>query len=175
MKPFIEQVQCYASHHQNPKTLYTHWIGVPLIILSLMIFLGFVKIIIPGVFHTTLACLATLAVLIYYFRLQWQLALVLTPIMLCLLWIANWISYNGPNKMSLWMFAITFIVGWGVQLYGHYIAGEKPAFMSHLCQALIAPLFMMAELFFMAGLMSSLKEQIHGASEESKPVADPQH
>ncbi|HAT8246624.1 TPA: DUF962 domain-containing protein, partial [Legionella pneumophila] len=87
MKSFIEQAQFYATYHQNQATRYTHMAGVPLIMLSIMIFLGFVKIVIPGVYATDLACLATLATLIYYFLLNWQLALALTPILIFLLWL----------------------------------------------------------------------------------------
>ena len=163
MKSFIEQAKFYAAYHQNIKTRYTHMAGVPLIILSIMILLGFVKIMIPGVFLTNLANIATLIALIYYFRLNWRLALLLTPIMLILLLIANSFSLNGPTWLGLWSFLLFFIVGWGLQFYGHYLEGKKPAFMDNLCQALIAPLFLVAELYFMAGLMHSLKEQIYGS------------
>lgn len=162
MKPFIEQAQMYAGYHHNITTRYTHLAGVPIIILSIMILLGFIKIIIPEVFTTTLACLTTLGVLIYYFRLNWQLALALTPILLILLWFSTLFSHNGPTKLGIWTFIITFVLGWGLQLYGHYIEGKKPAFMDNLSQALIAPLFLTAELFFMAGYMKTLKEQIYG-------------
>ena len=171
MKPFIEQAQCYASHHQNLKTQQTHWIGVPLITFSLMILLGFVKIVIPGVYQISLACLATLALLIYYFRLHWLLALAVTPILLFLLWIASWLSSTGPNTLASWIFIITFISGWTLQLYGHYISEEKPAFMGHLSQVLIAPLYLMAELLFKAGIMSSLKAHIHGEAQEEKKIS----
>ncbi|CEG55517.1 Mpo1 family 2-hydroxy fatty acid dioxygenase [Legionella fallonii] len=162
MKPFVEQAQMYAGYHQNITTRYTHLAGVPLIILSMMILLGFIQIIMPGVFSTTLACLTTLAVLIYYFRLNWKLALALTPILIILLLFSSLFSHHGPTKLGVWAFIITFVVGWGLQLYGHYIEGKKPAFMDNLSQALIAPLFLTAELFFMAGYMKSLKEQIYG-------------
>lgn len=166
MKSFVEQAQFYAAYHQKIMTRYTHMVGVPLIILSLMIFFGFVKIIIPGVYATNLACLVTLGVLIYYYRLNWQLALALTPILIILLWLASWFNYAGPTKLGLWVFIITFVLGWGFQLYGHYLEGKKPAFMDNLLQALIAPLFLTAELFFMVGYMNSLKEQIYGHAEE---------
>jgi uncharacterized membrane protein YGL010W len=166
MKPFIEQAQVYAAYHQNPITRYTHLAGVPIIILSLMIFLGFIKILVPGIYETNLACLATLGLLIYYFRLNWQLALPLTPIMLILLWLASWFNQYGPTKLGIWAFIITFVVGWGLQLYGHYIEGKKPAFMVNACQALLAPLYLTAELFFMAGYMKSLKAQLYGPEEE---------
>ncbi|MDW9158548.1 Mpo1-like protein [Legionella pneumophila] len=165
MKSFIEQAQFYATYHQNQATRYTHMAGVPLIMLSIMIFLGFIKIVIPGVYATDLACLATLAALIYYFLLNWQLALALTPILIFLLWLASWFNYDGPTKFGLWVFIITFVVGWGLQFYGHFIEGKKPAFMVNFTQALIAPLYLTAELFFMAGLMNSLREQIYGNEE----------
>ncbi|KGP62456.1 membrane protein [Legionella norrlandica] len=172
MKSFIEQAQFYAEYHNNPVTRYTHLAGVPIIILSVMIFLGFVKIIIPGVYATDLACLATLAALIYYFLLNWQLALALTPILIFLLWLASWFSHNGPIKLGLWAFIITFIIGWGLQFYGHFIEGKKPAFMVNFTQALIAPLYLTAELFFMAGLMTSLKEQIYGSEIKDIEIED---
>lgn len=168
MKSFIEQAQFYANYHQNVTTRYTHMGGVPLIILSVMILLGFVQIIVPGVFSTTLAWFATVAILVYYFLLNWKLALALTPIMFFLLWIAHWFSENGPTTLGVWSFIITFVVGWALQLYGHYIEGKKPAFMDNLSQALIAPLYLVAELFFMAGYMKSLQAQIYGTSTEQE-------
>lgn len=166
MKSFIEQAQFYAAYHQNKMTRYTHLIGVPLIILSLMILLGFVKLVIPGVYSTDFACLGTLAILIYYFRLQWQLSLVLTPMMLILLWIAHFFNHSGPTKLGVWAFLITFVIGWGFQLYGHFIEGKRPACMVNLCQSLVAPLFLVADLLFMAGWMPQLKEQIYGHVDE---------
>lgn len=162
MKTFIEQASCYASHHQNPKTQQTHWIGVPLITFSLLVLLGCVKIIIPGIFQTNLACIATLALLVYYARLNWLLALAITPLLLLLLWLASWITSNGPNTLASWIFIITFISGWTLQLYGHYISDEKPAFITQISQIFIAPLYLMAEIFFKAGLLPDLKAEIHG-------------
>ncbi len=168
MKSFIEQAQVYADYHHNKNTRYTHLAGVPLIILSMMILLGFVQIIIPGVFATTLAFFATIGALIYYYRLNWKLALVLTPIMLVLLLIAHWFSEDGPTKFGIWSFVVIFVVGWGLQLYGHFLERKRPAFMDSLSQAGIAPLFLIAELFFMAGYMKSLKDQVYGASDLEK-------
>lgn len=162
MNSFIDQAQSYAAHHKISKTPQAHWIGVPLITFSLMILLGFVQLVIPGVFQTSLACLATLALLVYYFRLNWVLTLALTPILLLMLWIAYLFSYNGPTTLGFWAFIITFISGVTLQLYGYYLAEEKPAFRVQLSQLLIAPLYLIAELLFRAGWMSSLKEEIHG-------------
>lgn len=167
MKSFIEQAQFYASYHNNQVTTYTHMVGVPLIIFSLMVLLGIVQIIIPGVLGTNVAAIATLVLLVYYFRLNWQLSLALTPIMIVMLWIANWFSFDGPTKLCLWTFFITFVLGWAFQFYGHYVAGKKPALMDSFYQALIAPLYLVAEMFFKAGYMKALHDQIHGGEEET--------
>jgi len=172
MKSFIELAQFYSTYHQNEMTRYTHMAGVPIVILSLMIFLGFLKIVLPGVFETNLACLITLALLIYYYRLNWQLSLVLTPILLFLLWLASWFNYAGPTTFGVWAFIITFIAGWGIQLYGHYIEGKKPALMDNLWLALVAPLYLTAELLFMAGFMKSLKEQIDGPEDVEVEIVE---
>ncbi len=166
MKSFVELAQFYAAYHQKPMTRYTHMAGVPLVILSLMILIGFIKIVLPGVFVISLACIATLVALGFYFLLNWKLALALTPIMLILLWIASFFNYAGPTKLGLWAFIITSVLGWGLQLYGHYLEAKKPALMDNLFQALVAPLFLVAELFFMAGFMKPLQDQIYGPHPE---------
>lgn len=160
MKSFVDQALFYAAYHQKPITRYTHFIGVPLVILSSLIFLGFIHLMVPGVFDLSFATIATAILLIYYFSLNWRLALVFTPIMIFLLWIASLVSHDGPTSSALWTFLTTFILGWALQLIGHFIEGRRPAFMDNILQALIAPLFLTAELIFMMGKMQDLKEQL---------------
>lgn len=161
MQSFTEQARFYAQCHQKPITLYTHFVGIPLIIFAVMVLLGFIKIVIPGVFEISIATIATLLVLIYYFYLQWKLALAITPILIFLLWIAHWFSYLGPTKVGLWAFGLTFVLGWALQLVGHIIEDKKPAFVSNLCQLVIAPLYLVAELFFMMNWLPELQAEIH--------------
>ena len=171
MNSFIEQAQFYAAYHQKPNTRYTHFAGVPLIIFSLMVLLGFIHLIIPGVVDITFATIATVVLLIYYFYLNWRLALALTVIFIILLALADLVSYNGPTRISLWIFALTFVIGWALQLIGHFMEGKPPAFLDNLWQSLIAPMFLTAELFFLAGRMQGLKEQIYGIPREPEKNA----
>lgn len=168
MKEFIGQARMYAYYHQKKETFYTHLAGVPLIIFGLMIFLGFFQLIVPGVLKTTLANIATLILLGYYFLLNWKLALFASPLLFMLLWISHLISYAGPTSFALWFLVAVLIIGVLLQAVGHIIEGRKPAFMDNFTQAYIAPLFLVAEICFMAGIMSTLKNQIH----ESAPSAD---
>ncbi len=164
MNSFIEQARLYATYHQNPITRYTHFVGVPLIIFSLMVLLGFIHLVIPGVIDITLAGLATVVLLLYYYYLNWRLALVLTVIFIVLLWFADLVSRVGPTRVALWTFVITFVLGWALQLVGHLIEGKRPAFIDNFWLALTAPLFLTAELFFLTGRMQKLKAQIEEAT-----------
>lgn len=168
MRSFIEQAQFYAAYHQKSLTRSSHFIGIPLLIFSLMIFLGFFHLVVPGVMDLSFAEIATVVLLVYYYYLNWRLAMPLTVILLILLWLANLVSRHGPDSVSLWTFIITFVLAWIVQLVGHFIEGKRPALMDNLWQALIAPLFLIAEVFFLAGYLQDLKQQIEGESNQEE-------
>lgn len=169
MKPFIEQAQTYAAYHQKAVTRYTHMVGVPLIMFSFMILLGFFHVVLTGIFDINVANIATLVLLIYYFRLQWRLALTLTPLLILLLWLAAFLSHDGPTSSALSLFFIIFILGVALQFIGHVLEEKRPALVDNAWQVFIAPLFMVAEVFFIAGRMTELKEKIYGKKTTKVP------
>ncbi|MBA2657255.1 MAG: DUF962 domain-containing protein [Tatlockia sp.] len=173
MKSFIEQAQAYADCHQTPISRYTHFIGVPLIIFSLMVFFGFLHLVIPGIMNITLAGIATVALLCYYYYLNWRLALALTVILFVMLGLAHLVSRYGPDSTSLWVFIITFVLGWIFQLVGHFFEGKRAAFMNNFWQVLIAPMFLTAELFFLTGHMHELKREIEGEPDFLRTPIEP--
>jgi uncharacterized membrane protein YGL010W len=166
MIPFIEQAKSYASYHKKAATRYSHMAGIPLIILSLMILLGFIHVVIIGVLDVNVAIIATMALLAYYFRLDWRLALALTPVLVILLWIASFFSHDGPTAHALLSFLIIFVIGVALPFISHFIEEKRLTLSENLWQVLIAPLFMVAEVFFWAGRMKELNEAIYG----KKPV-----
>ncbi len=173
---FVEKAKSYASYHQHPHTKITHYVGVPLIVFSIMIFLGFFRLSMIGVFSVSLACLGTIALLAYYLKLEWRLALSLTPVLLLFLWLAHLISANGPTTGSFWTFIIFFVGGWAAQLVGHFVFEKnRPALMDNIWQVLIAPLFLVAEAYFYFGKMFKLQSEIYGnavASQQTEDKAD---
>lgn len=161
MKSFIEHARFYAQYHQKSETFYTHVVGIPLILFALMIFLGFIHLVVPGVMDTSFAFLATFALWIYYLRLNWRLGLLILPMLIILLWLSGLISDAGPTAGAVWVFIIAFALGWALQLIGHMIEGQRPAFMDNLWQMVIAPLYVVAELCFRFGYMKTLQSEIH--------------
>jgi uncharacterized membrane protein YGL010W len=50
--------------------------------------------------------------------------------------------------------------GWILQFAGHAIEGRRPAFADNLFQIFIAPIFLVAELFFALGLKGDVRERV---------------
>ncbi|GGI92755.1 Mpo1 family 2-hydroxy fatty acid dioxygenase [Legionella impletisoli] len=162
MTAFTEQAKRYTAYHHTRLIWYTHLIGIPLIFFSLLILFGFLHLVVPNLFDIKFSDILVVALLIYYFFLNWKLALVLTPIFIILLWLSDLINYAGPTAFAVWAFIIIFLLGCAFQLAGHLIEGSRPAFSNHPKDSLAAPMFITAELFFKAGKMNSLKKEIYG-------------
>ena len=166
MIPFTEQAKWYAQYHHRAATKYTHMVGIPLILFSLLLFFGLVHVTVPNTFDMRLSDFIILFLIIYYFRLQWLLTLVLAPILVLLLLLANWLTAAGPTPYLLWSMLIIFVIGVIVQLVGHLLEGKRPAIFDNVKFDLASPLFLTAEAFFMAGKMKGLQEKIYGSAGE---------
>lgn len=136
--------------------------GISLIIFSLMILLACVQIVIPGRLNVSLASIITVVVLIYYARLNWLLALTVTPLFGFLCWIAGIFSYPVPTAYTLYIFLIALVIGSLVWFAGYFIEGKYPSLQESRHQLFIAPLMMAADVFFMAGRQRELKDAIYG-------------
>jgi len=155
MKSVEEQLSTYKSVHLNQTNIKTHFVGIPLIIWAIMVWLSLVvlPITVIGSFPTTLAMVIFTFVLVYYFLLNINLAIGQLVFLLPTLFSAHLVS-QMPN--AGWIAAAVFFVGWVFQFIGHYYEKAKPAFVDDLNQLLIGPLFIMAEVFFMLGALKSL-------------------
>lgn len=160
MKTFTDYARHYLPTHSSKITLYTHAVGIPLILLSVMIFLGWFKLIVPTLFSTTLATIGTLILVIYYLKIQWQLALISLPVLILLLWISSLTSNIGPTHFSVWFCIITALCGWSLLLISHFLDKKRPTFLSDYTLIFIAPLLLTAQLTFAMGHLQTLKQHI---------------
>ena len=53
-----------------------------------------------------------------------------------------------------------FVGGWVFQLVGHVFEGRRPALSDNLFQIFIAPIFLVAEVFFALGLKRDVRRKI---------------
>lgn len=162
MALFIEQARWYASYHQNRMTQYIHMAGVFLLFLSAMILLGFLHLVVPGFLDIKFSEIAVLVLLVYYLRLNWRIALTLIPVFIILLWIANLFIGSGLSSFSIWSFVTIFLLACLLQGIGYFVEGKRPLLTENNHYHLAAPMFLTAEIYFMAGRMAHLEEEIHG-------------
>ena len=156
MKTLEDHMSTYAAYHQDARNKATHFVGVPVIVLSLMIPLAWLQI--EGV---TAAMVITAALLVYYLALDFWLGLAMCVVMGALLWLGQLMAGQGTLAGWVW-FAVLFVGGWILQLVGHVFEGRKPALADNLFQIFIAPLFLAAEVFFALGY----KPKLHAAVQE---------
>ena len=156
MKTLEDQMSFYAAYHQDARNKATHFVGVPVIVLSLMIPLAWLRF--EGI---TAAMVITAVLLAYYLALDIWLGLAMCIVMGALLWLGQVIADQGALAGWAW-FGGLFVGGWILQLVGHVFEGRKPALADNLFQIFVAPIFLCAELFFALGY----KPQLHSAVEE---------
>src|SRR5438094_5487755 len=94
MKPIEEQMATYAAYHQDARNKATHFVGVPVIVLSLFIPLAWLRFDLGGV-AISAAMLLAAAVLVYYFILDVPLALATLVVFAVLAWLGALIASLG--------------------------------------------------------------------------------
>jgi uncharacterized membrane protein YGL010W len=158
VKTLEDQMSVYAAYHQDARNKATHFAGVPLIVFSLMIPLGWLRADAGGV-TVSAALVVTAALLLYYLLLDIPLGLAMGVVFALMLWGAEPLS-QAPLFISLAWFLILFVGGWALQLWGHAYEGRKPALVDNLFQIFVAPIFLAAEAFFAVGYKPRLHEEV---------------
>lgn len=157
MKSLAEQMSVYQQYHRNAKNKATHFVGVPAIVLGVMLSLSWLPL---GHTPFTLADVAVIPVLLYYFRLDVPLAIAATILFGVLLSIAHSMTAQMTTAHGWMAFGVLFVGGWILQLIGHVFEGRKPALVDNLFQVFIAPIFLIAEVAFALGYKPSLHDAV---------------
>ena len=152
MKSIEEQMSTYAAYHQDPRNKATHFVGVPVIVLSLFIPLAWLRI---G--DVSLAMVLAAAVIVYYLVLDVPLGLAMLVVFAALAWLGEWIALHGAAIGWSW-FAVLFIGGWILQFIGHYYEGKRPALVDNIFQGFIGPMFLVAEALVAMGQRGDLAQ-----------------
>ncbi len=169
MKTLEDQMSYYAAYHQDARNKATHFVGVPVIVFSLMIPLGWLRADIGGA-TVSAALLVTSALLLYYLILDIPLGIAMGAVFALMLWGAEPLS-QAPLFASLSWFLILFVGGWALQLWGHVYEGRKPALVDNLFQIFVAPIFLAAEAFFALGYKPRLHEAVQRRAVEMRAQA----
>jgi uncharacterized membrane protein YGL010W len=169
VKTLEDQMSYYAAYHQDARNKATHFVGVPLIVFSLMIPLGWLRADVGGV-SVSAALVVTTALLLYYLILDIPLGLAMAAVFALMLLGAAQLSQAALGA-SLGSFLVLFVGGWALQLWGHVYEGRKPALVDNLFQIFVAPIFLAAEVFFALGYKPRLHEEVQRRAQEMRAKA----
>jgi uncharacterized membrane protein YGL010W len=153
---FLDQLAMYAAYHKDRRNQLTHYVGVPIIIFSILIILMQIPLGGPVSAAGALLGLLLLSYVAAVPLVGVLSAIVCTPIYV----LAAEVAEMEPEPR--WIVTIAcFVGGWVIQFVGHIFEGRKPAFLANMLQLFMAPAFLVAEMMFAVGLQRSLAALLH--------------
>ena len=157
MRNLEQQITQYAAYHRDRRKIATHFVGVPMIVFSVVLAL------VPWtIFGVNLALIVVVITAIYYLVLDLALGTAMLAFLFFFCYLAAIYLNARIDNTGVVMAAAAalFVVGWVIQFIGHKFEGMKPAFTDDIIGLAIGPLFMMTELFFAIGAKRSLKKYV---------------
>ena len=131
--------ESYGRYHQDPVNKAIHWICVPLIVWSV---LGIVWAASPPAAAVVIA-----ATILFYLFLSVPLAFGMLAIIAGMAWV---LTLLGDRLLVVSL--VTFAAAWVGQFIGHAIEGRKPAFVDDLRSFLVAPAWLLGDLYRRLGV-----------------------
>jgi len=129
----------YGSFHRTPGNKACHYVGIPLIVLTLFALLARVPLFELGGFTFTLAEALIVVTTAYYLTLDVALAVMMLGASILLAAAGRLLPV--PAAVAL------FVIGWVFQFIGHYVYEKKsPAFYRNLAHLLVGPLWILAKV-----------------------------
>jgi uncharacterized membrane protein YGL010W len=128
----------YAAFHGTPGNRACHYVGIPLIVLSLYSMLSAVPLFTVGAFTVTLAEVLLVGATVFYLTLDVVLAVLMLAISV--------VSILVGRRIPIGIAVALFVVGWIFQFIGHYVYEKRsPAFYRNLAHLLVGPLWILAK------------------------------
>lgn len=135
MKKVDSLLADYAFYHRSRGNKICHFVGIPLIVFSLLVLLRPIILLEP----VTAAELLVTMSFVYYLTLDLRLAL-------GMLLLTSALDLAAWKTTDLRIGAAALIVGWIFQGLGHAIYEKRsPAFLRNLVHLLVGPLFLLNE------------------------------
>lgn len=133
----------YAAFHKTPGNKVTHYIGIPMIVVSLLGLLSRLVLLAEMGDSPYLqldgGVILWAAVSAWYLVLDWKLAIPFT--------LFNFGMYFLGRALPLPACWVIFAAGWIFQLLGHSVYEKKsPAFLNNLTHLFVGPLWIFARL-----------------------------
>ena len=168
---FRRQLAAYAAVHRDRRNKATHFVGIPIIVFSLLLVLSQWRFEVLGREWTMSLAVAIVAVL-GWMALDLGIGLVMAVLMAVAWFAAEALAGSLGSASAVWMaFLALFVGGWVLQFLGHHYEGKRPALLDNIFQAFIGPMFLVAESFVVMGQRSGScrghgRRRRHGRGEQ---------
>jgi len=148
----------YAAYHLDHKNILTHFVGIPLIVFSILCLTARAGFVLSGM-ELTLALGLIVVTSLYYFSLDRIFAFIMLIVLVAAYPLALKIAHL---EFAAWLSLSIgiFVVGWVFQFIGHFYEKKKPAFMDDVVGLAVGPLFVLAEMVFMLGFRKELEQRM---------------
>ena len=156
MRNLEQHITQYAAYHRDRRNVATHFVGVPMIVFSVVLAL------VPWtIFGVNVALIAIGIAAVFYLILDSALGTVMVASLFIGYLVAVYMNARvGSVGVIMGVAGLLFVVGWVIQAIGHKFEGMKPAFVDDLIGLMIGPLFIVTEVFFALGLKRALKKYV---------------
>ncbi|MBL6615359.1 MAG: DUF962 domain-containing protein [Reyranella sp.] len=155
---FRSQLASYASVHRNWRNKATHFVGIPLIVFSLLLLLSLWRFEV-GDREWTLSLAAAIVAVLGWMALDLGIGIVMGLIMVVAWCAAHALAAALGSTQAVWIaFLALFAAGWILQFLGHHYEGKRPALVDNIFQGFIGPMFLVAETMVMMGRRTDLAE-----------------
>lgn len=154
-RPAIDLLQQYAEYHRDRRNIVTHFVGVPMIVFAVGVFLAGVSFTMGGLAVTPAWMVFSMVALWYLTRGQLALGAATTLAMGLLVFLAHRVGAGPLGPWLAWSVGF-FVFGWLIQFIGHYYEGRKPAFADDSVGLLVGPMFVVMEMLAPTGLFKDL-------------------
>lgn len=139
-------LQDYQSYHHHPWNEWTHFAGIPVIVVSILGLLSRISLggtTAGGAIGFDVGFFLWAAAATFYVWLDWRIGVPFSVMMLGFYVLGRQMMYSG----YWWVLLVMFLGGWVLQLVGHYRFEKKaPAFLTNFEHLLIGPIWIYAKL-----------------------------
>ncbi|HYK03323.1 MAG TPA: Mpo1-like protein [Thermoanaerobaculia bacterium] len=129
----------YAAYHQTRGNKLFHRLGIPMIMLTLIAMLTWLKLFTVGTVTLDAAMVLIALSSAYYFLIEWRLAIAM--------FVVSIVFYFVGAALPMAIAVGFFILGWIFQFIGHKVYEHKdPAFFQNFVHLLVGPLWILNDV-----------------------------
>jgi uncharacterized membrane protein YGL010W len=152
---FQRQLASYAAVHRAWRNKATHFVGIPLIVFSLLLVLTLWRVPLGGREVSMALVIGVIAVL-GWMALDLGIGLIMAAIMSPAWYAAEALAGALGTTSTVIAFGVLFVGGWILQFIGHHYEGKRPALLDNIFQGFIGPMFLVAETLVASGYRADL-------------------